>query len=153
MLKKQITYKNFADEEVTRDIYFHLGDEQLLELDNSYPGGIEATVNKMMVADDREGVFKVFRDLVLMSYGERSEDGEYFVQNKETSERFSYSAAYRAMMSQIAYDEDEAVGFIVGLTQDLVNRHKETAKTDEHRALVKEVESNLKMQIQNNKKS
>ena len=52
MLKKTITYQNFAGETVTEDFYFNLTKAELLQLEMAMPNGLAAHIDKL-VAEQR----------------------------------------------------------------------------------------------------
>lgn len=115
MLKRDITYEDFNGETVTETLYFNLTRTELIELEVSYDGGLEASINRIVKAEDMRALISEFKKLVLLSYGERSEDGKRFVKNDEIREAFSQTAAYDALFMELATDDTAAATFVTGI--------------------------------------
>jgi len=56
-----------------------------------------------------------FKDLVLLSYGKKSDDGKRFVKSKEISKEFSETPAYSDLFMELASDAEKAAEFVNGL--------------------------------------
>ena len=61
------------------------------------------------------GIIKFIKELVLRSYGVKSEDGRRFIKSKELSEEFSQTIAYDMFMSELMSDDNAASNFVNGL--------------------------------------
>jgi hypothetical protein len=83
VLKKRITYEDFNGEEVTEELYFNLSKAELVELELSRPGGMQEHLQKIVESEDGKAIITEFKELILMSYGQRSEDGKRFIKNQE----------------------------------------------------------------------
>ena len=115
MLKKSITYKNFDDETVTEDFYFNMTKAELVELELSEDGGLADTLKAIVDAKDGAKIIEYFKKIILMSYGERSEDGRRFIKTKEMADAFSHTEAYSQLFMGLATDADEASAFVNGI--------------------------------------
>lgn len=115
MLKKQITYTNYNDVEVTEPFYFNLSEAELLEMETTTKGGLGATIQKVIDAKDIPAIIGIFKELILKAYGEKSEDGKYFRKSKEISEGFAQTEAYSKLFMELATDEKAASEFINGI--------------------------------------
>jgi hypothetical protein len=116
MLKKKITFTDFNDEEVEETHYFNLSKSELVEMEVSYGNvGFEQHMQRIIEANDRKALVKEFKELILMAYGEKSEDGKRFIKNDEIREAFSQTAAYQELFLELATKDDVAVEFIVGI--------------------------------------
>jgi len=129
MLKKEITYFDFDNHEHTETFYFNLSKSEIVELEVSYKDGLEETMKRIIAADDNEALFAEFKRLVLASYGERSEDGKRFMKTQDVRQNFEYSAAFDALIMELATDENSAAEFITGIIpsdlQNLIEIQKE----------------------------
>jgi len=129
MLKREITYEDFNGDNVTEPFYFNLTKSELMELESSYQGGLEAAIKAMINAEDNHGVLKEFQKIILMSYGQKSPDGKRFIKSDELRDEFLQSAAYDALFMELATTEDAMIAFINGvLPKDMV---AEVAKMQE----------------------
>lgn len=98
MLTKKITYTNYNDVEVTETFYFNLTKTEIMELQIGTEGGIEDKLRKIAEAKNAGQLLKVFKELIIRSYGIKSDDGRYF----KKGENFEYAKEF---MESPAYDE------------------------------------------------
>ena len=115
MLKRPITYEDFNGETITDIYYFHLSKPELLKLQVGNSGGLNGLIQRIIETKDSEGIIAEFEKLVLMSYGQKSDDGKRFVKSDELREEFSQTAAYQHLFMEIATNEDAAVEFLKGV--------------------------------------
>ena len=94
MLKKTITYHDYNGVEYTQDFYFNLSKAEIMEMELGTTGGLAEMIQKIVAAQDAPSIIKVFKDLILKSYGEKSADGKRFIKSDEISTAFSQTEAY-----------------------------------------------------------
>ena len=141
MLKKTIKFEDYDGNEVEKDFFFHLSKPNLIAIEANYEGGITNYVNKITNANDLKSLIKVFKDIIWMTCGEKSADGQYFDQSDEAKNRFIYSPAYEELYMELATDADAAAKFLNGvIPRNLAEQIKEAAKegklTDEQMKVV-----------------
>lgn len=123
MLKKTITYTDYSGIERTEDFYFNLSKAEILEMQLSVNGGFAEMLQKIIKAKDFPTLVKTFKELILMSYGEKSEDGRRFVKSKEISDAFAQTEAYSILFMELSNDDKAASDFVNGiLPADLVSQ-------------------------------
>lgn len=115
MLKKTITYEDYNGVERTEDFYFNLSKAELMEMEMSISGGLAEMIQKVVNAQDAPAIIKIFKDLVLRAYGEKSPDGKRFIKNDEIALGFSQTEAYSQLFMELATDADEAAKFVNGI--------------------------------------
>lgn len=115
MLKKTITYRDYNDNERTEDFYFNLSKAELMEMEMSISGGLTEMINKVVAAQDAPSIIKVFKELILKAYGEKSPDGKRFIKNDELRESFAQTEAYSELFMELATNPDAASAFITGV--------------------------------------
>lgn len=115
MFKKTITYTNYNDVEVTEDFYFNLTKSEIMEMQLSTTGGLAEMIQKIVDAQDTPGIIKIFKEIILRSYGEKSPDGKYFHKSPELSENFSHTEAYSQLFMELSTDDKKAAAFINGV--------------------------------------
>lgn len=115
MLKKTITYTDYNDNERTEDFYFNLNKAELTEMELSTTGGLAEMIQKIINTQDTPKIVKVFKDLVLAAYGEKSADGKRFVKTEELRESFAQTEAYSELFMELATDADAAAAFVNGI--------------------------------------
>ena len=67
MLKKTITYKDYNGVERTEDFMFNLTKAEILEMQLTKDGGMDAAIKKSVDAKDDPEIMKVFKELILKS--------------------------------------------------------------------------------------
>ena len=116
MLKKTITYHDYNDVERTEDFYFNLSKAEIMEMEMGTTGGLAEMINKIVQTQDAPAIIKVFKDLILKAYGERSADGKRFEKkNGALAEAFAETEAYSQLFMELATDADAAARFVNGI--------------------------------------
>ena len=115
MLKKTITYTDYNGNERTEDFYFNLTKAEIMEMELGTTGGLAEMLTRIVAAQDAPAIIKMFKDIVLKAYGEKSPDGKRFIKSEELSTAFSQTEAYSQLFMELATDADEAAKFINGI--------------------------------------
>lgn len=115
MLKKTITYEDYDGNTRTEDFYFNLSKAELIEIEASTPGGVAAKLEKISMDKNGSEIIKTFKDIILKSYGVKSEDGKRFIKSDEISKSFEETEAYSELFYELAVDADKAAAFINGI--------------------------------------
>ena len=115
MLKKTITYTDYNGTERTEDFYFNLTKAEILEMELSTEGGLQQMIEKIIAAQDMPALSKYFKQIILMSYGEKSPDGKRFIKNEQLREEFSQTEAFSQLYVDLATDDKIAADFINGI--------------------------------------
>lgn len=112
MLKKSIKYTDYNGVERTEDFYFNLSKAELMEMEMSTAGGLAETITKIVAAQDQPAIIKLFKELILKAYGEKSADGKRFVKSDEIAAAFSQTEAYSELFMELSTDSDKAAEFV-----------------------------------------
>ena len=115
MLKKTITYTDYNGVSRTEDFYFNLTQAEITEMELSTSGGLAEMIQKIVAAKDAPAIIKVFKDLILKAYGEKSLDGKRFVKSDEICTAFSQTEAYSQLFMELAFDDKKAAEFVNGI--------------------------------------
>ena len=116
MLKKTITYNDYNGVERTEDFYFNLSKAELMEMEMSISGGLTEMIEKIVATKDAPAIIKIFKELVLKAYGEKSADGKRFEKkNGALAEAFAETEAYSQIFMELATDADAAAKFVNGI--------------------------------------
>ena len=118
MLVEKIKYTDFNGLEREEDFMFNLTEAEITEMELTTDGGLSDSIKKIIAAQDTPEIIKVFKMLLLKSYGEKSADGRRFVKSEELSEEFSQTNAYSQLFMKLATDDKAAVAFINGIMPD-----------------------------------
>ena len=115
MLIKNITYTDYDGNERNETFYFNLSKAELMELEMSIDGGWAERIQQIVNAKDVPTLSKIFKDLILRSYGEKSPDGKRFVKSAALSEAFTQTEAYSELFMELITDPDAASDFMNGI--------------------------------------
>lgn len=115
MLKKTITYTDYNGVERTEDFMFNLTKAEILEMQLTKDGGMDAAIKKIVDAKDAPEIMKVFKELILKAYGIVSDDGRRFIKSKEISDSFAQTEAFSMLFMELATDTDAASAFVNGI--------------------------------------
>lgn len=115
MLKKTVTYTDFAGEEVTEDLFFHLTQAELVELELSEKDGLSVALQKIIDADDGKMIISEFKRIILTAYGVKSEDGRRFIKNQQLRDELESSEAYSTLFMELVTDAEAAAAFVNGI--------------------------------------
>lgn len=112
MLKKTIKYTNYNDEKKSNDYYFHLKKSELIDLQFSTAEGFITYIEEITKTNDQTKIWKAFRDIVLLAYGKKSEDGERFIKSDEIRREFEETEAFSELIYELMTSETAAADFI-----------------------------------------
>lgn len=115
MLKKEITYTDYNGTQRTENFYFNLNKAEIMEMELGTTGGYTELVQKIIEAQDTASLIKIFKDLILKSYGEKSLDGKRFIKSEEISAGFAQTEAYSELFMELATDDKAAADFVNGI--------------------------------------
>lgn len=115
MLKKTIKYTDYNGVERTEDFYFNLNKAEIMEMQLTTVGGLDAYLKKIISAQDMPTLMRIFKDLVLKSYGVKSDDGRRFIKNDQLREEFEQTEAYSILYMELSTDAEEAAAFVNGI--------------------------------------
>lgn len=112
MLKKTITYEDFNGVTRTEDCYFNLTKSELTEIEMGVDGGFAEKIQKIIKAQNGPEIMKAFKDILIKSYGIKSDDGRRFIKSDKISEEFSQTPAYDQLFMELCTDGEKGAKFI-----------------------------------------
>lgn len=112
MFKDKVTYTDYNGVEREEEFFFNLNEAELFEMQNSVRGGLTEKVKKIMETKNTPEIIKLFKEIMQMSYGVKSDDGRRFIKNKEVLDEFTQTEAYSKIYMKLATDSDYAAKFI-----------------------------------------
>ena len=115
MLKKTIKYTDFNDNEVSEDFYLNLSKAELIEMETSSNGGLKNKLERLINTRDISAIMNLFKEIIVSSYGVKSDDGKKFMKSKEITDDFIQSNAYSELYVELASNSDAAIEFITGI--------------------------------------
>ena len=134
MLKKAITYVDYNGVERTESFYFNLSKAELIEMEYGTVGTFTSMIQNIIDAQDEPELIKLFKSLILKSYGKKSADGRRFEKSEEISKDFSETEAYVILFMELARDSKAASEFVNGIIPADIDRGE---LKKQHEALMK----------------
>lgn len=130
MLKRDITFEDFDGNTVTETFYFNISKTELIELEVEHGQSLQSWLQKVQKEKDAKALVHEFKRIVLLAYGEKSDNGREFRKSDELSKNFSYTNAYSELFLELATDDEAAAKFIKGiLPKDLVEESDQDKPT------------------------
>ena len=115
MLKKTIKYEDYNGVEREEDFYFHFTEAEISEMEMSVDGGYSEMLQGIVKAKSVPEAMKVFKNIILKAYGEKSPDGRRFIKSEELSTAFSQTEAYSVLFMELTKSEEAMAAFVSGL--------------------------------------
>ena len=126
MIAKTVKYKDFNGVEREEKYFFNLTEAEVTEMELSVNGGLGESIKQIVAAQDNAQLIKIFKELLLKSYGEKSLDGKRFRKTDENgvplSIAFSETEAYSTLFMELANDDDAAAEFVNGIMPSSLNK-------------------------------
>lgn len=129
MIKKVVTYTDYNGVERTETCYFNITKSEAMEMQFESGGNLADILQKMVDEKDQVKLGRMFKDVILKTYGIKSDDGKRFQKSEEISKIFEQTPAYDEIYMDLLSNEDHAVAFIKGILPADVA--KEIAKEEE----------------------
>lgn len=115
MFKKTIKYTDFDGNERKEDFYFNLTKAELLEMQLSIDGGLQGYLERIIKTQSQPELIKMFKEIIMKAYGEKSPDGKRFMKSDEIRQNFECTEAYSELFMELATNSDAAAEFIDAL--------------------------------------
>lgn len=135
MYKETITYPGYDGTEYTEDFYFNLSKAELTKMELSEEGGLAEKIQKIVAANNTPKIMEVFDDLIMKSYGVKSDDNKRFIKNDEIRAAFKETEAYSILFMKLSTDADAASKFVNGIMPaDMAEAAKKAEQKAQHPA-------------------
>lgn len=115
MLAVPIKYTDFNGVDRTETFYFNLTKSELTEMDLTTAGGMKSFIERITNTQDQAELIRLFKELILKAYGQKSDDGKRFIKSQELRDEFSQTMAYDTYFMLLATNEKEATKFVNGI--------------------------------------
>ena len=125
MYKKVHTYTDYNGTERTETFYFNLSKAEAMEMELTKEGTMSEWMQKVLDTNNVPEIIRLFKEIVLKSYGEKSPDGRRFIKNDEIREAFSQTEAYSDIFMELATDAKAAADFVNGILPKEISQNVE----------------------------
>ena len=128
MITKTIKYTDYNGVEREEPFLFNLSKAEIMEMEMGTTGGLAEMIKKIVATQETPAIIKIFKELILKAYGEKSADGKRFIkvndQGVPLSIGFSQTEAYSQLFMELATDADAAAKFVNGIVPADMNNNK-----------------------------
>lgn len=125
MLIKKIKYIDYDGNERQETAYFNLNKAEMMEMEMSTSNGLSKMIQEVVDAEDSATIVKIFKDIILKSYGVKSIDGKHFIKIDKNGHRladdFLQTEAYSQLFMELATDSKAAAAFVNGIIADNIS--------------------------------
>lgn len=129
MLVKEITFNDtFTGAQKTETHYFNMTRAEIIEYDAMFPEGAIAYLTRLVQLEDAGKLIQAFKDLILRSYGERTDDGR-FIKSQDRRDAFMTTEAYSELFMEVTASEENMAAFVNGIVPRVPNAGKNTNVT------------------------
>ena len=131
MIKKTIKYIDYDGNEREEEFRFNLSKAELTEMEFSLNGGLSTMLKRLVQEKNSSEMIKILKEIILKSYGERSDDGKYFRKSEELSKAFSETEAFTDIFMSIVSSPEAALEFVQGILPQDVREQINSQKREE----------------------
>lgn len=129
MITETIKYTDYNGAEREEKFMFNLSKAELMEMEMGTTGGLAEMIQKIVETQDAPSIIKIFKELILKAYGEKSADGKRFIKVNDAgvplSIGFSQTEAYSQLFMKLATDAEAAAKFVNGIVpSDIASQTK-----------------------------
>ena len=118
MFSYTVEYEDYNGVSKKETLYFNISASELLRLQNTTPGGYADYIQRIVDSADNSEIWKAFEDLIRMSYGVKTEDGQHFVKKRDghnLADDFIDTPAYDTFMIALISSEKLSADFVNGV--------------------------------------
>lgn len=115
MIAKTIEYVDYNGNSQKETCYFNMTKAEIAAMQVRMNGKFIDHLKSLIDGHQVEDLFKYFRELVLDSYGEKSEDGKRFHKTPEMRNEFEESIAFSEMITELLQDPNKVRVFAKGI--------------------------------------
>lgn len=120
MLKREIKFEDYNGEQSSVICYFNISKPEIIQLEVEFEEGFSNLLQRIVETRNSKELVKRFREVILLAYGIKSDDGKRFIKSDELRTEFSQTAAFEALYMELLSNEDAAADFITAvLPKDL----------------------------------
>lgn len=120
MFKHTVTYEDFNGDIREETLYFNFSKPEIMMMNRKDNGSYVKNLEAVAASEDPMLIMDTFNDLLLDSYGIKSDDGTRFLKNEEIRNKFAQSIAYETILFEMIENPELIEVFMTGvLPKDL----------------------------------
>lgn len=117
MFKKEQKFKDYLGQERTVTLRFNISESEMEDLARNDPMFDTSFLAKLREEENPLDMIDVIKKLIVLSYGELSDDGMYFWKDDNRGLKFLQSAAYDAFLEELLNGEN--TNFVVDFMMNI----------------------------------
>jgi hypothetical protein len=128
-VKREISFKNLDDQEVTETWYFSLDEEDAANTDLAHRPDLSEYLAAVDKNRDAREVMNIWKTLLWASVGKR--EGNLLVKDEQVLREFKFGGAYKQLFAELVDDPNAGMDFFLKIMPDKVQKKvaEEQAKT------------------------
>lgn len=111
MVKKTFTYINYNDEKVTETCWFNISKSELATMTTA-GNGLKDKIQKVVESQNKYEILSIIKEIILLSYGEKTADGRSFMKTPEITKKFECSEPFNMLYTSLFSDAKAFADFI-----------------------------------------
>jgi len=115
MYSINVEYEDFNGVKKEKTLYFYMSKTELVKASLNENNQLEEKLMSMAKEKNMKAMGKLFEDIVGLSYGIKSEDGDNFYKDEKIRYEFEHSAVYDALFMKLLESTETAIAFIKGI--------------------------------------
>lgn len=120
MFKHTVTYEDFNGDIREETLYFNFSKPEIMMMNRKDNGSYVKKLEAIAASEDPMLIMDAFNDLLLDSYGIKSDDGTSFLKSEEIRDKFAQSIAYETILFEMIEKPELIDAFMTGvLPKDL----------------------------------
>lgn len=112
MYELPIKYTDYNGVEREEIFMFNMTEAEIQEMNLSVNGGMAALMTQIANTRDVAQLVRIFKDMILKAYGQKSTDGKRFIKSQELRDAFEQCPAYSELFMQLSTDNVAAARFL-----------------------------------------
>lgn len=111
MLTKTFQYTDYNGNSQIETLYFNMNKAEIAAMQVRMDGKFIDHIKELITGNKVEELFGFFRDVVLDSYGEKSEDGKRFHKSPEMRKDFEESIVFSELIAELMTNPKKVAAF------------------------------------------
>ena len=122
MYELPIKYTDYNGVEREEIFMFNMTEAEIQEMNLSVNGGMAALMTQIANTRDVAQLVRIFKDMILKAYGQKSTDGKRFIKNQELRDAFEQCPAYSELFMKLSTDNTAAVRFLKNIMPQKIQK-------------------------------
>jgi len=122
MYELPIKYTDYNGVEREEIFMFNMTEAEIQEMNLSINGGMAALMTQIANTRDVAQLVRIFKDMILKAYGQKSTDGKRFIKSQELRDAFEQCPAYSELFMQLSTDNVAAARFLKNIMPQKIQK-------------------------------